>query len=464
MASSLVHVAVEKAQLEGIVKCEPGALGLLVSLLERLGPLVDHPNLMEPHAIDSIGKYLDEARFDEMRARLVSGNGVSLVYRVRKFDVITCDAADKLPSAQRRQCVAVRGTHEMARRLEPNERGAVEVVASFPGGATLSVRQNRNAHRLVVICTDTNKVRKVLDAVLGPDDAPWLEHFFEEAARGQRQVAAGPSVATRLVKLENGSAFWELPAWYAEKVAQLAQEVFRLHAFVSAISQNVSRALFVDRVTAHRLTRGQPEDHRTLIKGAMHRASGGCACLLHKSAAPAERFVRLEFRLEFCGCTLGANGRCPTHSLAEHTPQSAKFPGVCMLGLKVELRCAHDQASTGATGGVRLPLDVRDNKMDLAFARPFVMDVASCGARLMLPDPPYADMQLDAEAAFADLNDLRLQHAHAGDQILQRDMIAVYLLRKRTRLHKTGRFAGRVSAECSAILKTHKHLFKTNVS
>jgi hypothetical protein len=43
-------------------------------------------------------------------------------------------------------------------------------------------------------------------------------------------------------------------------------------------------------------------------------------------------------------------------------------------------------------------------------------------------------------------------------------MIAVYLLRKRARLHKSGRFAGRVSAECSAILKTHKHLFKTNAS
>lgn len=462
--ASLVHVAVEKAQLEAVVKCAPDVFGLLAALLERLGPLVDHPGLMQAHAIDSIGKYLDEARFDEMRARLASGNGVSLVYKVRKFDVLACDAADRLPSAQRRQCVAVRGTHEMARRLDPGERGVAEVVATLPGGATLAVRQNRNAHRLVVICTQADKrTRKVLDALLGPDDAPWLQHFFEEAARGQRQAATAPSVATRLVKLEHGT-YWEMPAWYAEKVAQLAQEVFRLHAFVSAIAQNVSRALFVDRVTAHRLTRGQPEDHRTLVKAALHRASGGCACLLHKSAAPAERFVRLEFRMEFCGCALGANGRCPTHSLAEHTPQSAKFPGVCMLGLKVELRCAHEQAPTGATGGVRLPLDVRDAKMDLAFTRPFVLDVASCAARLMLPDPPYADLQLDMDAAFADLNDLRLQHAHVGDQMLQRDVIAVHLLRKRTRLHKSGRFAGRMSAECSAILKTHKHLFKTNAS
>ena len=28
---------------------------------------------------------------------------------------------------------------------------------------------------------------------------------------------------------------------------------------------------------------------------------------------------------------------------------------------------AHDQGASGAHGGVRVPLDVRDNKMDLAF-------------------------------------------------------------------------------------------------
>ena len=83
-----------------------------------------------------------------------------------------------------------------------------------------------------------------------------------------------------------------------EKVAQLAQEVFRLHAFVSAISGSGSRALFMDRVTAHRLTRGQPEPGgppHADQGGALYRASDGCACLLHKSAAPAERFVRLLY-------------------------------------------------------------------------------------------------------------------------------------------------------------------------
>ena len=42
----------------------------------------------------------------------------------------------------------------------------------------------------------------------------------------------------------------------------------------------------------------------------------------------------------------------------------------------------------------------------------------------------------------------------------QRDVLAVDLLRRGGVLTKAGRFAGRVRAECSAILKTHKHLFR----
>ena len=36
----------------------------------------------------------------------------------------------------------------------------------------------------------------------------------------------------------------------------VAQDVFRLHALVSATSQHISRALFVDRVMAHRVDGG----------------------------------------------------------------------------------------------------------------------------------------------------------------------------------------------------------------
>ena len=456
--ASLVHVAVERKQLEAIVKCPLSILDILTPLLEQLGPLVKHPGLMRPHSIDSVGKYINEARFEEVRAQLVSGNGVDVAYKVRKFDVLSCEAADKLPSAQRRQCVAVRGANEVARRLEPNERGGAEVVVKFSCGGTLAVRRNSNPQRLVVVCTDAKNGKKVLDALLDSSGTACLIRLFEEAVKGQRQAAVPPSATSRFVKLDNG-AFWELPAWYAEAVALLAQEVFRLHVFVSAISAQVSRSLFVDRVTLHRLTKGPITDHRTLIKAALHRASGGCACHLHRDTAPVERFRRLEFRMEFCGCAL-VNGRCPTHSCAEHTAESGRFPGTCMLGLKMELHCAHEASKTGARGGVRFPLDVRDERMDLGFAREFMVAVASCGARLARPHPALAELEQDTQAAIANLNDLRLQHAHMGDQIMQRDVMAVYLLRNGSAVTKGGKFVGRVRADCHAILKTHKHLFR----
>lgn len=455
MASSFAHVAVEKDQLEGTVKCSPATVLLLVPLLDKLGALVNHPGLMRPHSIDSIGKYLDELNFDAYRERLATATGLRATYRVRAFCLIACEAAEKLPTAQRRQCAAVRGTNEVARRLEAHERGGAEVTIAFRNGGSLSVIQHRDPRRLIVFLTSTRKVKKALDGKLDQDDAPALARFFGEAARGQRQAAVVHSPATRHVPLESGASYWILPAWYAEAIALLAQDVFRLHAFVSAISVDVSRALYVDRVTAHRLTRGQVHEHRTLIKATLHRASGGCACHRHGVVPPTEPFHRLEFRMEFCGCTL-VNGKCPTHDLEEHVRESERFPDVCMLGLKVGLWCTHQ----GAKSGMRLALDVRDEKMDLAFAKGTVQDVASCGAHLMRPSPSFAELHLDMDASLGHLNDLRLQHAHVGDRILQSDVVAVDLLRRGGVLQPNGRFAGSVRAECNAILKTHKHLFR----
>ncbi len=456
--TSLVHVAVERSQLDGVVKCSPATIQLLASLLETLGPLVDHPGLMQPHSIDSIGHYIDELNPDPCRERLTTALGVHATYSVSTFDLLTCEAADKLPTAQRRRCTAVRGTNEMARRLEPHERGCVEIRVGFGGGGMFVVRKHQDPGRVIVLFTSVNKKRKALDATLPPDAAPALERLFEEAARGQRQTPFTPQSTTRFVQLAEGS-YWWLPAWYAEAVAQLAQDVFRLHAFVSAISPNVSRALYMDRVTGHRLARGEVHQHRTLVKGVLHRASGGCACHLHRDAVAAEKFSRLEFRIEFCGCAL-VDGKCPTHSLEEQPRQSTRFPGICLLGLKVELRCAHAEGKAG----LRVPLDVRDEKMQLEFAKEFVHDVASCGARLMEENPSYSELKLDMDAAYAHLNDLRLQHAHLTDLILQRDVLAVDLLRHGGVVNRSGRFSGRVRAECNAILKTHKHLFRVKSS
>jgi len=435
---------------------------MLASLLDRLGALVGHPGLMQPHSIDSVGMYIDADNRDQCRARLVSGTGLQVVYKIRQFEVLLCEAADKLSWAQRRQCLPVRGTNEVARRLDPTERGAAEIVVSFPGGGTLALRRNRDPRRMVVLLTSTKNDKKILESVLPEADVPRLAALFDEAAKGQRQVAVGPSTTSREVKLENGS-FWILPAWYTEAVALLAQDVFRLHAVVSATAKNLSRALYFDCVTAHRIENGPITEHHTLIKGTLHRASGGCVCCLHRSSAPKEPFKRLEFRMEFCGCVL-VEGKCKRHCIAETVTESARFPGICMKCLKVEFRCTHEKPAGGrGGGGVRIPLNVEDPKMDLAYTKDVVMGVASCGARLMSPCEDK-DLPIDMTTTLASLEEAQARNSHMGDSIRQHDVVAVYLLRQGTTVNTSGRFGGRVRADCNAILKTHKHLFKVKSS
>ena len=465
-----VHVAVEKRELDTAQRCAPAVLHALLPLLAKLGGKAGHPGLLKPHAIDSIGFYLDDgnaSRAEASRAQLTSGQGVRVEFRSRRFDVMLVEASDRLSTAQRRQCVAIRGTNEVARRLDASERGGAEVLVTLPSGAALSLRQSKRPERMVLLVTSVTQKKKALDAVLDAADVPQLLALFHEAARKDAGVGVGgggggvggggapPSALSRRVPMERG-AFWVLPSWYAEACAVVAQDVFRLHALVSATSQDISRALFVDRVTAHRVEGGPVDTHRTLLKAVLHRASGGCACALHKATPPAQKFQRLELRWEFCGCALDAHGRCARHYLAERPAESTAFPKTCMAGLVVQLRCLHEEGA-----GIRVPLRARDPKMELGFAARFLLDLAACGARLMAAGA-HADLEADAAQLLQELETQRLLHNHVGDTMLQRDVSAVYLLRTKAAVSaRTGRFVGRVRADCNAILKTHRHLFKT---
>ena len=71
MAAPLDHVAVERAQLEGVTKCSSNVLQLLVPLLKTLGPFVDHPGLMGEHAVDSIGNYIDKSKHNIYRQNII---------------------------------------------------------------------------------------------------------------------------------------------------------------------------------------------------------------------------------------------------------------------------------------------------------------------------------------------------------------------------------------------------------
>ena len=132
-----------------------------------------------------------------------------------------------------------------------------------------------------------------------------------------------------------------------------------------------------------------------------------------------------------------------------------------MLCLKVEFRCGHEHVE-GSRGGLRIPLNARDEAADLAFAAPYVLDVAACGARLMASDGGNRDLESDMDAALAALDDARLGQPCVGDQMQKRDEHTIALLRNRTPITKRGRFiVGSVPPSCYPVLKTHKHLFRT---
>lgn len=459
MALPLEHVAVDRRELETASRCPPESHKALLELLKKLGVKAKHPGLLSEKAIDSVGFYLDDANVEQSRAQLQRAQEVRMECRLRRYEVMLCEAADQLPSAHRRQCVPILGTNEMARRLDASERGQMEIVATLQCGATVVVRPHKRAHdRMVVMFTSVQKKKRALDAFLDPRDVPQLIAFFKEAASGQRvnatAVAPRSGMRSRWVPIQDGG-FWTLPSWYGEACALVAQDVFRLHALVSATSQPVSRALYVDRVTAHRMTAGPINTHRTLIKTIFHRACGGCVCGLHRSSEPEKPFKRLELKWEFCGCALDERGRCNRHYLAQKKTEGSVFPKVCMKELRLELHCMHEDRT-----GLHLPLNVEDDKMDIGYAKRFVCDLAACGAKLMA-EGEHTELAADATHLMQELETQRLTHNHVGDTMLQSDVSAVYLLGAKVAVNKkSNKFVGRVAADHNSILKTHRHLFK----
>ena len=311
------------------------------------------------------------------------------------------------------------------------------MTVTFTNGGTLSVIQHSDPRRMIVFLTSVHKVKKALDGTLGEVDAPALAQFFEEASKGQRQAAIAHSPTTRHVQLESG-AYWILPAWYAEAIGILAQDVFRLHAFVSAISAGTSRALFIDRVTGHRLERGEVHEHRTLVKASLHRWSGGCACRAHGIAPPTEPFHRLELRMEFCGCKL--RERQVPHPLA-----GGACAAVGALPGRLHAR-PEDGPVVHAPGGRKAACACRwtcvTRRWTWPFARARCTTSPAAAPSSWRPSAHDGELRLDMEAALGHLDDLRSQHAHVGEKILQRDVLAVDLLRRGGVLSPAGAVQG----------------------
>jgi hypothetical protein len=449
-------------------------------LLQRLCPLLEalgertkppHPNLMKENAIDSIGRILNEANPEPYRLGLLQAESRLKVYlRRRTHEVLFVPASEKLPYAQRAQCVPIRRSNEVARRLGPLERGMAELFVDFGDNATLLVKQQTRPGAMLVLCTSVAKKKKVLSATLDEAGGVALEKLFDGAGRSARAAPPAEPLGAKRIEYK-GTVYWTLPFWYAEIMAAVAQDVFRLHVFASSSSPAsappVSRMLFVDQVTAHRMDGPEVDrdEVRTVIKAIWHKASGGCLCHLHNRTSPAP-FKRIEFRLEVCGTPL-VDGKCERHCAEGATClTSANFPGCCAKAFKAELWCMHDYVQGQPPCGLRVPLAslFQGTSTDALALRGLLVDLACCGVRLAQePSVVYLkDIKGDALIVLAQLARLRKESNHTADDLENRDQAAVCLLRRGgVNLGPDGKLKGvGLKPEYQNLVPTHGHLFR----
>ena len=486
--SDAPHVAVSRALLEPDGACAPdeafATLVDLLPLLDALGGATKHPGLLQPHAIDSIGHYLDATAPEAARRRLVAADASLRVCRRRpSYAVLTVAESEHLPHEQRQLCVPLLGGQEMARRMGPDERGVAEVVVRFGPTAQLLLREQRKRGAMLVLCTSAQKKRKVLAATL-TDEAhvATLDALFATIGVAACAPHAAPSatgvcaVHTTFKNVE----FWTLPRWYAQILARVAQDAFRLHTLFSASSSTVARPLLVDRVVATRTkpSAGKPSRLRLAVK--FHGGSGRCVCAAH-GLAPSVPFTQLELRFEFCGCaTTRVRGRrvgsCPLHPSAEEedATESTVFPGICAQAIEATLLCKH-----GVPGA---PMD--PSALSLPFAHLLVdgalrtqwlhaplVDLLTCGAKLLASEAldvgVARELRERAHECVQDFYTLCAQHMPRADELQRRDEAAVALLREGdvvlsisglfSRAGRTG--TSRALEKLCTIVPTHGHLF-----
>ncbi len=492
----MLHAARYRDKLEPSGRCTASEAAQLARqlrpLLSELGACTAHPGLLREHAVDSIGRDLDASNPEPLRSKLSAWESgphaaceAKVFLRRKEHEIVTVEAAEKLPHGQRLQCTPIRGSNELARRLEVGERGMGELVIEFGGGASLSVRQQKQPERMLVLLVSRAKKRKVLQGVLRSANAGTaLEALFAEAGRGARGAPPVEPIESKLVEPKNSDPFWSLPSWYAEIMGQVAQDVFRLHVLTSASSPDVARPLYIDRVQGHRQD-GPAVDvaqHRSVIKAILHRASGGCICGLHR-VRPRAEWKRLELRFEVCAACTAGGAECVRHRGSDSTVESVHFPGVCAKNFKVEFWCVHEKAAPaaklaegvdaapGRPDGTRLLLTnvFTDKHADAAWLKEPLRDLACCGARLMAKArdaQQVRDLQADADRVVQELARARVQRKQTSELMRERDATAVWMLRRGGvgvgsgdgKLHGTAQAP--VTCKQQHVSKTHAHLFR----
>ena len=505
------HVARRRDRIEPAGDCTDEEARKRLLRLKELLVLLSHklkrPGLISPMAIDSIGTLLcpptapipaSNPMAERHRALLVDAASQldarlpKVRLQLRTHETLSVESAEKLDQRKRMACLAIKGTDEMARRLERDERALSDFTVELDDkGTSLVLREQRDPLKVLMLLTPAADPaaqpaaakgasamrRKVLETRLPSEQRAVLCNVFDGAGKGRLgQLRPDPLTAHRvdpnLLKRmrspssssssskPSGDCFHMLPTWMVEHIATVGQNLLRLHVLATAaVPQGRSRMLYLDRAGVHRCNDPRFYEGRehTLIKAPLHVASSACLCGLHRRQSSAP-FRAMEFRIEICGAAFERrNGRrcCPRHCGEELEPyESASFPGVCARSLKVELWCCHERPAEhapgsrgggGTTNGVRIDMTDLFHVADPNPAKPpraawmceSIRELAACACALTRGEHCGAggttktmELKADMDNVMATLDRECHARGHTDARLGELDETAVWLLRR----------------------------------
>lgn len=282
---------------------------------------------------------------------------------------------DAMPIELREKCLAIRGTDRIAIPLDSTDMEAPTMVhiginraskiemhllsdGSVLVGATSQKGQKQHTirpdHQLVEACS---QLFRVPDAVAPPDTIPIVARSY-------------PSQGSRVPH------HVEMPSWFSQRVGQVLQDGFRLHALLTAATAHGSRALVIEKVLLS-IPSDLKSGCRLVVR--LHKTCGTCICAAHQMPTSTDSYIEVSFA--FCGklYSYRNNKRCVRHAQCASN-FADDIPICCLHNFSTTLTCRH----SGIARPYHLSMDVPEDSVArlriLAAAAVALVDKTDCDA------------------------------------------------------------------------------------
>ena len=235
----------------------------------------------------------------------------------------------------------------------------------------------------------------------------------------------------------------EMPSWMAQRVGQVLQDGFRLHALLTAAATaDVCRAVIIDK--AFLSTPLASSSRGCELVARLHKTSATCICVAHQHKPPAASDSFVQTKFAFCGKQYSCrqNRRCVRHVQCASNFVD-ELPVCCLHNLEAMVTCRHTgTGGTGGTGG-REPYNLR---MDIPTDSVERLRILSAASVALLDNNKHEALQIKnaVDAVFTVVESCETPNSEAN---IFRDFDAVRLIR-RGGVQQTIR-GGKVCLSCS---------------